>query len=128
MTASIDNAPSSSRNASSCPWISSPVLIASKNEKIVQENDINTTCAKIKSKMKTFNEIQVEEEVARLESNLHSLKGNDNPWYQERRKRADSIEAVIRSQAEEKIREEDRIISPFYAIFRNFYLFPCSYE
>ena len=109
MAASIDNAPSSSRNASSCPWLSSPVLIASKNEKIVQENDINTTCAKIKSKMKTFNEIQVEEEVARLESNLHSLKGNDNPWYQERRKRADSIEAVIRSQAEEKIREEDRI-------------------
>ena len=117
-TASVDINPSNSNKlmdtsmskiVSQCPWLASPVLITSQNEKTVGKNDVTTTCTKIKLKIKTFNEIQVEEEVARLESNIHSLKGNHNPWYQERRKRADSIEAVIRSQAEEKIREEDRI-------------------
>ena len=118
VTASIDNNTSNSNKlintpmskiASQCPWLASPALMTSQNEKIDGKNDVTTTCTKIESKIKTFNEIQVEEEVARLESNIHSLKGNHNPWYQERRKRADSIEAVIRSQAEEKIREEDRI-------------------
>ena len=99
-----------SKSTPSCPWLSSPTL----DEKVVKKIDKQTSNYNIninvnlKSKTKTFNEIQYEEERARLESNLHSLKGNDNPWYQERRKRADSIEAVIRSQAEEKLREEDR--------------------
>ena len=86
----------------SCPWLS----LASKSLQIgTPEKSITNSSLKIKAK--TFSEIQIEEETARLESNIHSLKGNDNPWYQERRKRADSIEEVIRSQAEEKIQEEE---------------------
>ena len=91
---------------SSCPWLSlsitSPQSRAHHNDPI--DAPIPNMATKIKQK--SLSEIQVEEEVARLQSNLISLKGNYNPWYQERRKRADSIEAVIRSQAEEKIMDE----------------------
>ena len=95
--------PLENKQKPSCPWLSPS--IASPQEK-TQYNDQIDTPTSMKVKQKTLSEIQVEEEAARLQSNLISLKGNNNPWYQERRKRADSIEAVIRSQAEEKILDE----------------------
>ena len=98
--------PLESKHKPSCPWLSPS--IASPQEKTQSNDQIDTPTSNtsIKVKQKTLSEIQVEEEAARLQSNLISLKGNNNPWYQERRKRADSIEAVIRSQAEEKILDE----------------------
>ena len=98
--------PLESKHKPSCPWLSQS--IGSPQDK-TQSNDLvdtPTSNTSIKVKQKTLSEIQLEEEAARLQSNLISLKGNNNPWYQERRKRADSIEAVIRSQAEEKILDE----------------------
>ena len=98
--------PPESKQKPSCPWLSPST--ASPQEKTQSNDQIDTPTSNtsMKVKQKTLSEIQVEEEAARLQSNLISLKGNNNPWYQERRKRADSIEAVIRSQAEEKILDE----------------------
>ena len=90
-----------------CPWLSPSTQTEMKSTtKATGETPDNLKLNSVwKSKPKSLHEIQYEEESARLQSNISSLKGNDNPWYQERRKRADSIEAVIRSQVEEKALE-----------------------
>lgn len=100
----------------SCPWLSPSITTpqAKTHPSDPVDAPIQSTATKVKQK--TLSEIQVEEEAARLQSNLMSLKGNNNPWYQERRKRADSIEAVIRSQAEEKILDEANRIEEENAI------------
>jgi hypothetical protein len=102
--------PSSIKVASPCPWLSSPSPKAEDSVQGIKSGDQDVPSSGSKAWPKTLNEIQLEEESARLVSNLTSLKGNNNPWYQERRKRADSIEEVIRSQALAKTQEEiDRI-------------------
>jgi hypothetical protein len=100
----------------SCPWLSPSITTpqAKTHPSDPVDTPVQSTATKVKQK--TLSEIQVEEEAARLQSNLMSLKGNNNPWYQERRKRADSIEAVIRSQAEEKILDEANRIEEENAI------------
>ena len=47
-----------------------------------------------RSKPKALSEIQQEEEMERLMSNMTVLKGNHNPWFQSRRPRADSLDEV----------------------------------
>ena len=90
-----------------CPWLSPSTQTNLKSTTPSKsETPDNLKLNSVwNSKPKSLHEIQFEEESARLQSNISSLKGNDNPWYQERRKRADSIEAVIRSQVEEKALE-----------------------
>jgi hypothetical protein len=100
----------------SCPWLSPSITSPQAKTHPSDPVDTPVQSSATKVKQKTLSEIQVEEEAARLQSNLMSLKGNNNPWYQERRKRADSIEAVIRSQAEEKILDEANRIEEENAI------------
>ena len=108
--------PSEIQSKPSCPWLSPSITTpqAKTHPSDPVDTPVQSTATKVKQK--TLSEIQVEEEAARLQSNLMSLKGNNNPWYQERRKRADSIEAVIRSQAEEKILDEANRIEEENAI------------
>jgi hypothetical protein len=98
--------PSTLKSASPCPWLSSPAPKAEGSMHGVKSTIQDVPSSGSKAWSKSLNEIQLEEETARLQSNLSSLKGNHNPWYQERRKRADSIEEVIRSQALAKTQEE----------------------
>jgi hypothetical protein len=55
----------------------------------------------------SFSDIQKTEESARKTSTIASFQGNSVPWYVERRKRADSLEEVLRQQAWEKAEEEE---------------------
>jgi hypothetical protein len=98
--------PPTLKSTSSCPWLSSPAPKADESMQGVKSTHQDAPSSGSKAWSKSLNEIQLEEETARLQSNLTSLKGNHNPWYQERRKRADSIEEVIRSQALAKTQEE----------------------
>jgi hypothetical protein len=98
--------PSTLKSASPCPWLSSPAPKAEESMLGVKSTHQDAPSSGSKAWSKSLNEIQFEEETARLQSNLTSLKGNHNPWYQERRKRADSIEEVIRSQALAKTQDE----------------------
>ena len=100
----------------SCPWLSPSIISPQAKTHPSDPVDTPVLSTATKVKQKTLSEIQVEEEAARLQSNLMALRGNHNPWYQERRKRADSIEAVIRSQAEEKILDEANRIEEENAI------------
>lgn len=54
-----------------------------------------------------FSDIQRAEEAARQRSNIAALRGNNIPWYVERRPRAESLEHVIRQQALDKAVEEE---------------------
>jgi hypothetical protein len=55
----------------------------------------------------TFSDIQRAEEEARRASNMEQLRGNTNPWYVERRPRAESIGEVARQQLREKEEAEE---------------------
>lgn len=50
----------------------------------------------------TFAEIQEHEEKMRVESNISSLSGNENPWFIDRRPRTESIDKIMKAQLHEK--------------------------
>jgi len=52
----------------------------------------------------SFREIQMEEEKHRPK--VQYSDGNTNPWYIERRSRADSLDEVIKEQLQEKEKEK----------------------
>lgn len=85
-----------------CPWNTANLM----PDKINNNSNSN---GKV-DKRKSFLEIQNEEEEARLNSNLMRFN-NESPWFVDRRKRADSLEEVMKLQEIEKQFEEKNQIS-----------------
>ncbi len=100
----ISNTRKDASNA--CPWNRANIV----PDKINNDSKVD--------KGKSFLEIQNEEEEARLKSNLMRFN-NDSPWFVERRKRADSLEEVMKLQEIEKQSEENIQISQCYQTVKN---------
>ena len=79
------------------PW-SAPKLTTDHEHCINQsETSLQNSTAKL-----SFAEIQQEEEQLRVESNIHNLSGNDNPWFISRSQRAESLDIIMAKQSQEK--------------------------
>jgi hypothetical protein len=106
-----------SKQNSSCPWnikndsmtsstIKTPAISVPPAEVHYMPNTGGSAFANQipgPKKGRSLAEIQQQEEVARMQSNLSTLSGNsNNPWYVERRARAPSLDNVIQSEMREK--------------------------
>jgi hypothetical protein len=74
------------------PW-GGPILVSPEGSNVLQ----GSTSVKL-----TFAEIQEHEEKMRVESNISSLSGNENPWFIDRRPRTESIDKIMKAQLHEK--------------------------
>lgn len=70
---------------------------------VPKQMSTTSTASSGKAQFVCFSDIQKEEEQARLNSNMLELQGNNNPWFIQRRPRADSMEKLFQQQTEEKL-------------------------